>query len=84
MDVVYNNEPHMALFADNNGLFFYDKILRQCKNYLKDRFIIAFEIGYRQGEEVKELAYKYLDDVSVFVEKDYSDKDRFVFIVKNK
>lgn len=83
MDVVYNNEPHMALFADNNGLYFYDKILCGCKSYLKDKFIIAFEIGYRQGKEVKELVYKYLDDVSVYIEKDYSDKDRFVFIVKN-
>ena len=27
MDIVYNNEPHTALFADDNGLYFYDKIL---------------------------------------------------------
>lgn len=81
MDVVYNNEPHSALFADKNGLFFYDKILRECKNYLNSEFIIAFEIGYKQGDSVRELAYKYLDNVDVFVEKDYSDKNRFVFIV---
>jgi methylase of polypeptide subunit release factors len=31
MDVVYNNEPHMALYADDNGLYFYDKILRECR-----------------------------------------------------
>ena len=81
MDVVYNNEPHSALFADNNGLYFYDKILSECKSYLNDKFIIAFEIGYKQGDSVKEFAYKYLDNINVFVEKDYSDKDRFVFIV---
>ena len=81
MDVVYNNEPHSALFADKNGLFFYDKILSECKNYLNSEFIIAFEIGYKQGDSVRELAYKYLDNVDVFVEKDYSDKNRFVFIV---
>ena len=79
-DIVRNNEPHLALFADNRGLYFYDKILRECRNYLNDKFLIAFEIGYEQGEEVKNLAYKYLDNVSVSVEKDYSDKDRFVFI----
>lgn len=81
MDVVYDNEPHMALFADNNGLYFYDKILRECSNYLKDKFIIAFEIGYKQGNSVKDLAYKYLDNVDVTIEKDYNDRDRFVFIV---
>ena len=81
MDIVYNNEPHMALFADNNGLYFYDKILRECSDYLKDKFIIAFEIGYKQGDCVKDLAYKYLDNVDVNVEKDYNDRDRFVFIV---
>ena len=81
MDVVYDNEPHIALFADYNGLYFYDKILRECSIYLKDRFIIAFEIGYKQGDSVKELAYKYLDNIDVTVEKDYNDRDRFVFIV---
>lgn len=80
MDIVYDNEPHSALFADNNGLYFYDKILNECSNYLNDKFIIAFEIGYKQGESVKELAYKYLNNINVSVEKDYSDKDRFVFI----
>ena len=80
MDIVYNNEPHLALYADDNGLYFYDKILRECTKYLNDKFIIAFEIGYKQGEVIKELANKYFDDVSVIIEKDYSDKDRFVFI----
>ena len=84
MDIVYNNEPHMALYADDNGLFFYDKILGECKDYLKDRFIIVFEIGYRQGESVKKLAIKYLSNVNVSIEKDYSGRDRFVFIVSKE
>ena len=84
MDIVYENEPHMALFADDNGLYFYDKILRECINYLKDKFIIAFEIGYKQGDAVKELAYKYLDNIDVTIEKDYNDRDRFVFIVSKE
>lgn len=82
MDIVYNNEPHSALFADNNGLYFYEKILSECKDYLKDRFIIAFEIGYQEGDSIREMAYKYLSEVSVTIEKDYSDKDRFVFIIR--
>ena len=80
MDIVHNNEPHLALYAEDNGLYFYDKILRECKNYLNDKFIIAFEIGYKQGNLIYELANKYLDNVNVIIDKDYSDKDRFVFI----
>ena len=81
-DIVKNNEPHLALYADDNGMFFYDKILRECSNYLNDKFLIAFEIGYKQGEDIMNLAYKYLDNVNVMVEKDYSGKDRYVFICK--
>lgn len=81
MDIVYNNEPHSALFADNNGLYFYDKILSECNKYLNFKFIIAFEIGYKQGDSIRDIAYKYLKNIDVYVEKDYSDKDRFVFIV---
>ena len=80
MDIVHNNEPHLALYADDNGLYFYDKILRECKEYLNDSFIIAFEIGYKQGKLISELANKYLGNVKVTIQKDYSDKDRFVFI----
>jgi len=79
-DIVKNNEPHMALYASDNGLYFYDRILSECSNYLKDKFLIAFEIGYEQGDAVRDLAYKYLDNIEVAVQKDYSDKDRFVFI----
>lgn len=79
-DIVRNNEPHLALYAKDNGLYFYDKILKECKDYLNNKFLIAFEIGYEQGEDVKNLAYKYLDNIVVSVEKDYSGKDRFVFI----
>lgn len=79
-DIVKNNEPHLALYASDNGLYFYDKILSECSNYLNDKFLIAFEISYEQGEEIKALAYKYLDNINVSVDKDYSGRDRFVFI----
>lgn len=79
-NIVRNNEPHLALYAKDRGLYFYDKILKECSKYLKDKFLIAFEIGFEQGDEVKKLAYNYLGNVNVSIEKDYSGKDRFVFI----
>lgn len=80
MDIVYDYEPHTALFAPDNGLYFYDKILSECKNYLNDKFLIAFEIGDKQASSVSLMANKYFDDVNITVLKDYSDRDRFVFI----
>lgn len=81
MDIVKNNEPHIALYADMNGLYFYDKILSECNNYLKEDFIIAFEIGWLEANDIVNLANKYFDNIIVKVEKDYSDKDRFIFIM---
>ena len=79
MDIVKNNEPHIALYADNDGLACYEKILSNCKNYLKENALIAFEIGYKQAKDVEKLAHKYLD-CDVTIEKDMQQKDRFIFI----
>lgn len=80
-EIVKDNEPHLALYAEENGLYFYRKILGEANRYLKNKFLIAFEIGYTQGNKVSNLAYKYLgENINVSVEKDYSYRDRFVFI----
>lgn len=81
-EIVKKNEPSLALYADNDGLYFYEEILKNCKKYLNDRFLIAFEIGYTQGDRIRDFALKYLGDVSVSIEKDLSGRDRFVFIIK--
>ena len=49
MDIVKNNEPNIALYADNNGLYFYEEILKNANNYLNKKSMIAFEIGESQG-----------------------------------
>ena len=82
MDIVKNNEPHLALFADDNGYYFYENILKNYKDNLKDKYFIFFEIGYNQGERIKELAQKYLD-CSVDIKKDLQGFDRYI-IIKNK
>ena len=50
---------------------------------MKDRCLIAFEIGYTQAEDITNLAKKYLSDIKVIVKKDMSEKDRMLFIFKN-
>lgn len=74
-------EPHLALYADNDGLYYYEEILKKCKKNLKENFIIAFEIGKSQGKKVKDIALKYLDNIDVYIKKDLANLDRFVIIV---
>ena len=80
-DIVRDNEPNIALFASDDGLYFYENILKDCRKHIKAKFLMAFEIGIMQGEAVKEIAIKYLgNDVNIKIEKDYSNRDRYVFI----
>ncbi|MBQ9181406.1 MAG: peptide chain release factor N(5)-glutamine methyltransferase [Bacilli bacterium] len=81
-NIVKNNEPNIALYADDEGMYYYKKILENAREYLKDNFIIAFEIGYLQGPKLKEYANNFFSDSKIFIEKDLSLKDRFLFIVK--
>ena len=82
-DIVRNNEPHKALYGGVDGLDFYKQILRSIKDYLKDKSIIAFEIGYTQGNDIKKLVEETLPNSKISIEKDLSERDRFVFIFKN-
>ncbi len=79
-DVVKNNEPHLALYAQDNGLEYYKKILSTAKKILNDKFLIAFEIGNTQANDIKNIVKKYFKDVKVEVKKDLSDNDRMFFV----
>lgn len=80
MDIVYKNEPHLALFADNDGLYFYEEILKNIKKMLKDKYIIAFEIGESQAEKINSIRKKYLGESKIIVKKDLQGRDRMIFI----
>lgn len=81
MEVVSNNEPHLALYAKDNGLYFYKKIINESDNYLKDKFIIAFEIGEEQGMDIINIAKEKYPNAKVLLEKDMQHLDRFIFII---
>ena len=83
MKIVKNNEPKQALYAANEGLYYYEQILKNCPKYLQNKFLIAFEIGQTQGEKIKSLAYKYLDNITVDIVKDIQGLYRFIFIKNN-
>ena len=80
MEIVKDYEPHLALYAEDNGLYFYKKIIDNIPYITKDKYLICFEIGYLQGTEIVDYAKKQLGNINISVEKDYSNKDRFIFI----
>lgn len=82
-EIVKNNEPHLALYAGREGLDCYESILKNITKHMKDRCLIAFEIGYTQSSDITNLVNKYLDNVRIEIKKDLSDKDRMMFIFKN-
>ena len=79
-DIVKNNEPHIALYGGIDGLDFYERILKDIKNYLNTNFLIGFEIGETQKEAIINIAYKYLDNIEIISYKDLSGRDRMIFI----
>ena len=81
MHIVKENEPHIALFAEDNGLYFYKKIINESDKYLKDKFIIAFEIGEEQGQDIINIAKNKYPNAKVLLEKDLQHFDRFIFII---
>lgn len=73
-------EPHVALFADESGLRYYQEILSNCHKILKPRAMIAFEIGYNQKEALQSLCQKYLPNAEFNCIQDINQKDRMVII----
>lgn len=77
---VLNYDPHLALFAEEEGMYFYRKIIEQAKDYLKENGVMFFEIGYDQKDKIIKLSKKngYLAQVY----KDINNRDRMAFLVR--
>ena len=79
-EIVKENEPHLALYGGVDGLEYYEKILRKVKDNLKDKYLIAFEIGDTLKNDIISLVNKYFKDVNIVCKKDIYNRDRMVFI----
>lgn len=77
-DTVVKYEPHVALFAENKGYAIYESILNDLPKVLNEDAYVTFEIGYNQGEILKELILKKYSNLSVNVIKDINGIDRIV------
>ena len=82
-EIVKNNEPSLALYGGVDGLDCYRKILANIKPYLNNKFLMAFEIGESQKEEIYDIVNKYLKDIEITCKKDLYGRNRMIF-VRNK
>ena len=78
--VVRDNEPHVALFGGSDGLYFYRKIFERAKEVIKDRALLAFEMGFDQREKMEEALEYYFPNIPFEIIKDINGKDRMLFI----
>lgn len=71
------HEPSEALFAENDGLYFYYEICQKASDYLADFGYLLFEISYKQGKNVaKIMASSGFKNIEVV--KDLAGLDRVV------
>lgn len=79
-DNVLKYDPHLALFAEEEGMYFYRKIIEQAKDYLNENGVMFFEIGYDQKDKIIKLAD--MNGYSAEVYRDINGRDRMAFLVR--
>ena len=79
-DNVLKYDPHLALFAEEEGMYFYRKIIEQANDYLNENGVMFFEIGYDQKDKIIKLAN--LNGYSAEVYKDINGRYRMAFLVR--
>lgn len=78
--VVKDNEPHVALFGGTDGLYFYRRIFEKAKSVIKEKALLAFEMGFDQRELMCEAVEYYFPNTPYEIIEDMNGKDRMLFI----
>jgi release factor glutamine methyltransferase len=71
------HEPSVALFAKENGLQMYKRIIKDAPKYLTQGGWLIFELGIDESEFVKKLMKKEFYDIEII--KDMAGIDRVIF-----
>ena len=70
-------EPQNALYGGKDGLFFYREIIENSLDYLSEKGVMAFEIGYNQMEIISNLLIKKGFEI-LLKKKDFAGFDRII------
>lgn len=75
---VLQNEPHLALFVDdNNPLVFYEKIADLATNHLSENGQLFFEINQYLGQETIDMLQSK-EFTNIELRKDFSSNERMI------
>jgi release factor glutamine methyltransferase len=74
--------PRIALYAGQDGLDAYRRIAEKIDQFLKADAALILEIGYAQGQAVRELLQKTECFNKITIEKDFHNNDRIVTATK--
>ena len=78
--VVYKNEPHKAIFVEDDPLIFYKKILNFSSNYLNKNGRVYFEINDLYKDDMKKYLDLFYSNIKYEFVKDMQNKYRFLFL----
>ena len=79
--LVFDNEPHLALFGGDDGLYFYREILRSAKHVLKSPNVMAFEHADHHRAGMARLVTEYFPSATFETIKDMQNKDRITVVM---
>ena len=74
------SEPHLALFADEDGFAIYRRIIEGAQQRLTQNGKLYFEIGYKQGDTLRTFLTQQFPQKRIRVLKDGFGKDRMVVV----
>jgi release factor glutamine methyltransferase len=77
MPEVRLHEPKLALTAEKEGYYFYEKISKEAPTYLKTGGYLAFEVGYNQAGKVRDIMEENGFE-NVVIVRDYEKIERMV------
>ncbi|WP_035662216.1 peptide chain release factor N(5)-glutamine methyltransferase [Halalkalibacter akibai] len=76
---VREHEPHLALFGGEDGLDLYRRFMEELPLVMKEKGIVAFEVGVGQAETVRDMLAKTFPKAETEIKIDINGKERMVF-----
>ena len=79
---VKKHQPKKALYAEKNGMLFYDYIIKNCKKLLKNNGHIFFEIDYQKKENLLKLIKANKSIIKDYLfDRDFNNKIRYLILI---